>query len=49
MRRGWLAFFLFAAGVALIIVAICWSLYAYGQVGQSWPPGLSGPPAAFVA
>ena len=34
MRRGWLAFFLFAAGVALIIVAIFWSLYAYGQVGQ---------------
>jgi TRAP-type mannitol/chloroaromatic compound transport system permease small subunit len=34
MRRGWLAFFLFAAGVALIIVAICWSLYAYGQVAQ---------------
>ena len=34
MRRGWLAFFLFAAGVALVIVAIFWSLYAYGQVGQ---------------
>jgi TRAP-type mannitol/chloroaromatic compound transport system permease small subunit len=34
MRRDWLAFFLFAAGVALVIVAIFWSLYAYGLVGQ---------------
>jgi TRAP-type mannitol/chloroaromatic compound transport system permease small subunit len=34
MRRGWLAFFLFAAGVALVIGAIFWSLYAYGLVGQ---------------
>ena len=34
MRRGGLAFFLFAAGVALVILAIFWSLYAYGEVGQ---------------
>jgi TRAP-type mannitol/chloroaromatic compound transport system permease small subunit len=34
MKRGWLAFFLFAAGVTLVIVAIFWSLYAYGEVGQ---------------
>ena len=34
MRRGWLAFLLFAAGVALVIAAIFWSLYAYGEVGQ---------------
>lgn len=32
MRRGGVAFFLFAAGVALVIVAIFWSLYAYGLV-----------------
>jgi TRAP-type mannitol/chloroaromatic compound transport system permease small subunit len=34
MRREWLPFFLFAVGVALVIVAIFWSLYAYGLVGQ---------------
>ncbi len=34
MRRGWLPFFLFAAGVALVIAAIFWSLYAYGEVGR---------------
>lgn len=34
MRRDRLPFFLFAAGVALVIVAIFWSLYAYGEVGQ---------------
>jgi TRAP-type mannitol/chloroaromatic compound transport system permease small subunit len=34
MKRDWLAFFLFAAGVALVIGAIFWSLYAYGLVGQ---------------
>ena len=34
MRRGWLAFSLFALGVALVIAAIFWSLYAYGEVGQ---------------
>lgn len=34
MRRGGLAFFLFAAGVALVILAIFWSLYAYGEVGR---------------
>jgi TRAP-type mannitol/chloroaromatic compound transport system permease small subunit len=34
MRRDWLAVFIFAAGVALVIAAIFWSLYAYGQVGQ---------------
>lgn len=34
MRRDWLAVFLFASGVALIIGAIFWSLYAYGEVGQ---------------
>ena len=34
MRRSGLAFFLFAAGVALVILAIFWSLYAYGEVGQ---------------
>ena len=34
MRRDWLAVFIFAAGVALVIAAIFWSLYAYGLVGQ---------------
>jgi TRAP-type mannitol/chloroaromatic compound transport system permease small subunit len=34
LKRDWLPFFLFAAGVALVIVAIFWSLYAYGLVGQ---------------
>ena len=34
MHRDRLAFILFAAGVALLIIAICWSLYAYGLVGQ---------------
>ncbi len=34
MRRDWLAFTLFAAGVALVIAAIFWSLYAYGLVAQ---------------
>jgi TRAP-type mannitol/chloroaromatic compound transport system permease small subunit len=34
MKRDWLPFFVFAAGVALVIVAIFWSLYAYGLVGQ---------------
>ncbi len=34
MKRDWLPFFLFAAGVGLVIVAIFWSLYAYGEVGQ---------------
>jgi TRAP-type mannitol/chloroaromatic compound transport system permease small subunit len=32
MARRW-AFWLFALGVALVVVAIFWSLYAYGQVG----------------
>jgi TRAP-type mannitol/chloroaromatic compound transport system permease small subunit len=35
MKREWLPFFLFTAGVALVILAIFWSLYAYGLVGQS--------------
>ncbi|MGQ0486634.1 MAG: TRAP transporter small permease subunit [Hyphomicrobiales bacterium] len=34
MRRDWPPFVLFAAGVALVIVAIFWSLYAYGEVGR---------------
>lgn len=34
MKREWLPFFLFAGGVALVILAIFWSLYAYGEVGQ---------------
>ena len=34
MKRDRLAFFLFAAGVALVIFAIFWSLHAYGLVGQ---------------
>ncbi len=34
MKRDWLAVFIFAAGVALVIAAIFWSLYAYGLVGQ---------------
>jgi TRAP-type mannitol/chloroaromatic compound transport system permease small subunit len=34
MNRDRLPFVLFAAGVALIVIAVCWSLYAYGQVGQ---------------
>jgi TRAP-type mannitol/chloroaromatic compound transport system permease small subunit len=40
MKREWLPFFLFAAGVALVILAIFWSLYAYGLVGQ--PLGAKG-------
>ena len=38
MQRDRLPFFLFAAGVALVILAICWSLYAYGEVGQMVGP-----------
>jgi TRAP-type mannitol/chloroaromatic compound transport system permease small subunit len=34
MNRDRQPFVLFAAGVALIVFAVCWSLYAYGQVGQ---------------
>jgi len=34
MKRDWLAVFIFAAGVALVIGAIFWSLYAYGLVGS---------------
>ena len=34
MRNEKLPFVLFAAGVALVIFAICWSLYALGEVGQ---------------
>jgi TRAP-type mannitol/chloroaromatic compound transport system permease small subunit len=34
MNRDRLPFVLFALGVALIVFAVCWSLYAYGQVGQ---------------
>lgn len=34
MNRDRVPFMLFAAGVALVIVAIFWSLYAYGEVGQ---------------
>jgi len=34
MKRERVAFPTFAAGVALIILAIFWSLYAYGEVGQ---------------
>ncbi|CAN5236530.1 hypothetical protein BH10PSE7_BH10PSE7_06270 [soil metagenome] len=34
MKRGRLTFILFAAGVALVILAIFWSLYAYGEVGR---------------
>ncbi len=34
MNRGRLPFILFAAGVALVIAAIFWSLYAFGEVGQ---------------
>jgi hypothetical protein len=34
MNRNSLPFILFAAGVGLVIFAICWSLYAYGEVGQ---------------
>ena len=33
-KRDWLAVFVFATGVALVIAAIFWSLYAYGLVGQ---------------
>lgn len=33
-KRDWLAVFIFAAGVALVIGAIFWSLYAYGLVGS---------------
>ena len=47
MRRGWLAFFLFAAGVALIVVAICWSLYAYGQVAQTLTSRVLRPASSF--
>ena len=34
MNRERLPFILFAAGVALVILAIFWSLYALGEVGQ---------------
>lgn len=34
MKRERLPFILFAIGLALIILAICWSLYAYGEVGR---------------
>jgi TRAP-type mannitol/chloroaromatic compound transport system permease small subunit len=34
MNRDRLPFILFAAGVALVTIAVCWSLYAYGLVGQ---------------
>jgi hypothetical protein len=34
MKGGRLPFILFAAGLALVILAICWSLYAYGEVGR---------------
>lgn len=34
MKNERLPFVLFAAGVALVILAIFWSLYAYGEVGQ---------------
>lgn len=34
MNRERLPLFVFAAGVALVILAIFWSLYAYGEVGQ---------------
>jgi len=34
MNRDRLPFMLFAAGVALVVVAIFWSLYALGEVGQ---------------
>jgi TRAP-type mannitol/chloroaromatic compound transport system permease small subunit len=34
MNRERLPFILFAAGLALVILAIFWSLYAYGEVGQ---------------
>lgn len=34
MKNEKLAFSIFSAGVALIIVAIFWSLYAYSEVGQ---------------
>ena len=34
MKRERLPFILFAAGLALVILAICWSLYAYGEVGR---------------
>ncbi len=34
MKSERLPFILFAAGVALVILAIFWSLYAYGEVGR---------------
>jgi Tripartite ATP-independent periplasmic transporters, DctQ component len=34
MRNQKLPFILFATGVATVIFAICWSLYALGEVGQ---------------
>ena len=34
MNKGPLPFALFAVGVALVVVSIFWSLYAYGEVGQ---------------
>lgn len=34
MNRTRLPFILFAAGVALVVLSICWSLYALGNVGQ---------------
>ena len=34
MKRERLPFILFALGLALVILAICWSLYAYGEVGR---------------
>ncbi len=44
MRRERVPFILFAAGLALVILAIFWSLYAYGEVG---PDGrLQGPAAS---
>ena len=38
MKNERLPFVLFAAGVALVIIAISWSLYAYGEVGQMVGP-----------
>lgn len=34
MNKGPLPFVMFAGGVALVIIAFFWSLYAYGEVGQ---------------
>ena len=38
MKRERLPFIVFAVGVALVILAIFWSLYAYGEVGRMVAP-----------